>query len=198
MKAQNRNNASRRTRAAIKTEFARMLAEKKELGNISVTELCQRAGLSRGAFYSHYDDVYAVAQDYEDELIDRFFSNDCLRSPGDAEQFLEVFFSYLKENDENYRLLCRSNDFLFAAGKLTSLAAGKILELCHHDPRIRDRQDLELEIRLFLDGFLCQYVRYCRGYSATGPEELYAFTRRQLARFIARRNAPEQEAAHEA
>ena len=51
-----------------------MLCEKKELGKISVSELCKRAGISRGAFYSHYDDIYGVAVDYENEMIDTFLS----------------------------------------------------------------------------------------------------------------------------
>lgn len=73
MKAQNLNNSSRKTRRLIKKIFAEMLSEKKELGKISVSELCKRADISRGSFYSHYDDIYGVAEDYENEMIDTFF-----------------------------------------------------------------------------------------------------------------------------
>ena len=57
MKARNLNNSSRKTRANIKKVFAQLLAEKRELSKITVTELVQRANISRGAFYSHYDDI---------------------------------------------------------------------------------------------------------------------------------------------
>lgn len=78
MKAKNLNNSSKKTVRTIKNVFAEMLSEKKELGKISVSELCQRAEISRGAFYAHYDDIYGVAEDYENELIDVFFDNACL------------------------------------------------------------------------------------------------------------------------
>lgn len=52
-----------------------MLSEKKELGKISVRELCNRADISRGTFYSHYDDIYGVAEDYENEMTDTFLDN---------------------------------------------------------------------------------------------------------------------------
>ena len=78
MKAQNLNNSSKKTRKLIKKVFAEMLSEKRELGKISVSELCARAEISRGTFYSHYDDIYGVAEDYENEIMGLFFSDSML------------------------------------------------------------------------------------------------------------------------
>ena len=75
MKAKNVNRSSIKTRALIKSTFAEMLSEKKEINKITVTELVKRADINRGTFYSHYDDVYGVAEDYENELIDKFFDD---------------------------------------------------------------------------------------------------------------------------
>ena len=83
MKSKNLNNSSRKTKKIIKRVFAEMLGEKSELGKISVSELCKRAEISRGAFYSHYDDIYGVAEDYENELIDKFFDTTKLLKPTD-------------------------------------------------------------------------------------------------------------------
>ena len=88
MKSQNINNSSRKTEALIKRVFAEMLSEKMELGRISVSELCKRCDISRGAFYSHYDDIYSVAEDYENELIDKFFDNEKLLNSNNFEKFL--------------------------------------------------------------------------------------------------------------
>lgn len=190
MKAKNLNNSSKKTITNIKKVFAEMLSEKKELGKISVSELCQRADISRGAFYAHYDDIYGVAEDYENELIDIFFDNARLLMQKGPEQFVDTVFSYIRQNNENYKLLCRSNDLLFAAKKLTAIASAKFLELSYGDPRIRNRQYIELEINLFIDGLLCEYVRYCRDYSETTLDDLYGYTKYWLASFIARRAAP--------
>lgn len=187
MKVKNLNNSSRKTEKAIKKTFAEMLSEKRELSKISVRELCERAEISRGTFYAHYDDIYGVAEDYENELIDVFFDNTRLLSPKSIDQFLDTVFEYVRQNDENYKLLCRSNDFLFTAKKLTTIAANKFLELCYSAPNLKDRSYIELEINIFVEGLLCEYVRYCRGYSATTLDDLYAYTQTWAARFSDRR-----------
>lgn len=190
MKARNLNNSSRKTRKTIKKVFAEMLSEKKELGKISVSELCQRAEISRGSFYSHYDDIYSVAEEYENELIDGFFDNARLIESQTILQFVDSFFEFIRKNNENYRLLCRSNDFLFAAKKLTAIASGKLLELSLNDRRIKNHTYLELDIDVFLEGLLCEYVRYCRGYSAKTLDDLYAYTKFWVTNFLSHRAAP--------
>lgn len=92
-------------------------------------------------------------------------------------QFIDLIFEFIRENNENYRLLCKSNDFLFAAKKLTAIASGKLLELCHNDSRIRNRTHIELELQIFLEGILCEYVKYCRGYSMKNLDDLYDYTK---------------------
>lgn len=189
MKARNLNNSSRKTRRLIKKVFAEMLSEKKELGKISVSELCQRADISRGSFYSHYDDIYGVAEDYENELIDTFFDNARMLGSQDIMEFIDSIFEFIRQNNENYRLLCRSNDFLFAAKKLTATASGKLMELCRSDSRIKDQTYLEMDIQVFLEGILCEYVKYCRGYSAGTLDDLYAYTKFWVGNFFTRRAA---------
>ena len=187
MKAKNVNSASRKTCQAIKRVFAEMLSEKKELNKITVSELCRRAGISRGAFYTHYDDIYGVAQDYENEWISAFSESTRLASVENPEQFVDVFFEYVRKNGENYRLLCRSNDFLLSVKKLASFAAARFLELCYASHRLQNKQHIELEIRIFVEGLLCEYVRYCRGSVTPTPEELYTYIREWVRDFAARR-----------
>ena len=193
MKVQNLNSSSKKTKKIIKSVFAEMLSEKRELSKISVSELCTRAEISRGAFYSHYDDIYGVAEDYENELIDIFFDNSRLLSPTNIEQFLDTVFEYVRVNNENYKLLCKSNDFIFTAKKLMAIASNKFLELCYSSPLLKDKRYLELEIDIFVEGVLCEYVRYCRGYSAVQLEDLFNYTRTWVKQFSARRATPPSE-----
>lgn len=193
MKAKNLNNSSRKTNRLIKNVFAEMLSEYKEISRISVSELCARAEISRGTFYSHYDDIYGVAEDYENELIDHFFDNAKLLTPTNVEQFIDIFFQYIRENDENYKLLCRSNEFIFTAKKLTTIATNKFLELCHHNALVKNKEYIDLDIAVFIDGILCEYVKYCRGLSAVKLDDLYAFTKQWLKDFAKRRFSPPKE-----
>lgn len=61
MKVKNLNRSSIKTKRIIKSVFAEMLSEYKEISRISVSELCERADISRSTFYSHYDDTYSIA-----------------------------------------------------------------------------------------------------------------------------------------
>lgn len=189
MKAQNLNKSSKKTRKLIKKVFAEMLSEKEELGKISVSELCKRADISRGSFYSHYDDIYGVAEDYENEMIDTFFDNARLVESQNIIHFIDAIFEFIRQNNENYRLLCKSNDFLFAAKKLTTIASNKLSELCHNDARIKDKTHIELELQIFIEGLLCEYVKYCRGYSAITLDTLYEYTKYWVTGFIEKRSS---------
>ena len=186
MKVKNLNKSSEKTKRLIKATFAEMLSEKKELCRISVSELAARAGINRGTFYSHYDDVYGVAEDYENELIDKFFDDARLIGSQDIDSFTDSFFDYIKKNNENYKLLCNSNDFLFAAKKLTTIASSKFLEICFKDKNVINSEHIELEIKVFIDGLVCEYVKYCRGLSATTPEKLYNYTKFWIKNFRTR------------
>lgn len=188
MKAKNLNNSSKKTRKIIKKVFAQMLSEKNELNKVTVSELCERADISRGTFYSHYDDIYGVAEDYENELIDNFFNNAHLLAPSGIEEFIDVFFDYMKQNHDNYRMLCRSNDLLFVAKKLTNIASDKIYELCLSDERITDKNLLLLDISIFIDGITCEYVKMCREYTPVTLDDLFEFTKKWVRSFIARRS----------
>lgn len=189
MKAKNRNNSSAKTKRLIKKVFAEMLSEKKNLSCISVSELCARAELSRGTFYAHYDDIYGVAEEYENELINAFFNETRLISSQGIMQFIDSVFEYIRQNDENYRLLCKSNESIFAAKKLTSIASKKLTELCENDARIKNREYLETEIQIFVEGLFCEYMRYCRKYSTKTLDDLYAYTKFWASNFLARRSA---------
>lgn len=165
-----------------------MLSEKKNLSSISVSELCSRAELSRGAFYSHYDDIYGVAEEYENELIDAFFDKTRLVSSQSIMQFIDSIFEYIRQNDENYRLLCKSNEIIFTAKKLTTIASKKLMEFCQNDSRIKNRSYIEIEIQIFLEGLFCEYMKYCREYSTTTLDDLYAYTKFWVSNFISNRS----------
>lgn len=55
-KKSSHKNAAR-SRQMIKKAFAELLNEK-DMGKITVTDIVERAGISRGTFYAHYLDVY--------------------------------------------------------------------------------------------------------------------------------------------
>ena len=187
MKVKNANHSSQKTRNIIKKTFAEMLSEKKELAKISVSELVRRADINRGTFYSHYDDIYAVAEDYENELISLFFSNAELIASTNTDKFIDLMFEYIKRNDEIYRMLCKSNDFVMIMQKFMRLAANKIIEIINASPEIVEREFITLEVNSFIEGFMFEYVKCCRDVSENTIDDLYDFSKYWYGNFIERR-----------
>lgn len=174
MKVKVVNNSSRKTRKLIRATFAEMLSEKGTIDKITVTELVKRANINRGTFYTHYDDVYAVAEDFETEILEQFDAASA--DIADIDAFVESFFAFIKENEPYYKMLCRSNEFLFAANKLVATASSHMCELCktvfgNVDP------NLEITLNVFVAGLTYEFVRYCRGLSDNDTDKLYAYTK---------------------
>ncbi len=188
MKARNLNNSSAKTRKLIKTTFIAMLAEKNKINKISVSELTARAQISRATFYSHFTDIYEVAEDFETELIEEFYTNIKLLASDNYEGFFDELFDFIDKNDKNYKMLCRTNDFVFSVKRLASKVSGKFYELCTGDDRIKNREFLELEIKVFVDGLLTEYVKYCRGVSAVDCAQLKAYAKYWHKKFTEHRH----------
>ena len=182
MKVKVMNNSSRKTRKLIRSTFAEMLSEKGTIDKITVTELVKRANINRGTFYTHYDDVYSVAEDFETEMLEQFDAASA--DIADLDAFVESLFDFIKENEPYYKMLCKSNEFIFAANKLVVTAANRMCELCKTvfgdvDP------NLEITLNIFVAGLTYEYVRYCRGLSDNDAERLYAYTKQWYKNFIA-------------
>lgn len=61
----------RKTRAALRSALEQLLHEK-SLPDITVKELCAVSGLNRGTFYLHYQDVHALLDAIEHDLMTEF------------------------------------------------------------------------------------------------------------------------------
>ena len=57
-----------KTERAIKQAFMELRTEK-PVEKIRVKELCDRACINKSTFYAHYQDIYALANAMEDEMV---------------------------------------------------------------------------------------------------------------------------------
>ena len=57
-----------KTERAIKQAFMELRREK-PVEKIRVKELCDRACINKSTFYAHYQDIYALANAMEDEMV---------------------------------------------------------------------------------------------------------------------------------
>ena len=170
MKVQCLNSSSIKTRNLIKKTFAELFNEKKQLDKINVTELVKRAGLTRSTFYTHYDNIYEVAHDYELQTIELLCSEDLkLCSREDIMNYFDNIIQCLKDNEKTYKLLLSANESLFFLEKLKKIASQKIYDALKNTCT---NKYLELNVSFFMNGILMEFFKYFRNESKYSLDEL--------------------------
>lgn len=74
---------------------------------ITVKRICERAGVNRGTFYSHYADIYNMLDDAENYLSERLISitKEWSQCPYHQNQSLFIpYLRYIKEHQYFYRI----------------------------------------------------------------------------------------------
>lgn len=105
------NRSVLRTKKAIRQAFIELLSEKKSIDKITIIELTDRANIVRSTFYSHYDDIYAVAKEIQKEIADVL--TDTLNKYvdegiHDLSAPITVMIEFFKEREMEYKMLLTS------------------------------------------------------------------------------------------
>ena len=97
------NRSVRQTKQRLYEALIHLL-QQKSLREITVRELTELAGISRGTFYFHYADIYALMEQMEsvqlarlESLMDNLIPN---ISREDVPPALTALFSYMNDNPE--------------------------------------------------------------------------------------------------
>ena len=168
MKVKNKNISSINTQRNIKEAFAILMSKKKELSSITVTDLVKIAGITRSAFYTHYENIYEVAKEIQDDtlkLID--FDEIDIDNPEKIKKYLEKVITYLRYNEEIYRLILSSRDPLVFIDKLNKMIYEKIDNII-----ITTDKEKELKIAFFTEGCVNLFVKYFRGGISNSLDEI--------------------------
>lgn len=169
MKVKVVNASSKKTRMAIKSAFAQLTKEKKNMKNITITELVKKSDISRGSFYTHYDNIYEVARDFQDEFLDVIFNEDVnINSLNDMEQYLKTIFDHLKSNEELYKMLLTADEPLIFMNRLNKMMNKHLSNYVKNS----NICDLSLNVTFFVDGTINLFVKYFRNEIDTTLENL--------------------------
>ena len=100
-----------RSRLLIKTAFAELINEK-DINKITVTDIVERANISRGTFYAHYLDVYDLYSSVQTNIIETIDSaissigmENIIKDPSFA---IKMAMEYLEKNKSYYKLFITS------------------------------------------------------------------------------------------
>ncbi len=94
------------------------LVNKKDISQIKIKEIIELADISKGTFYAHYQGIYAIYEDIENENIHLIVtnlkesSNDLAKM--DCSSYLDTMFEHVEMNKDSYaKLLSSSMAFRF-------------------------------------------------------------------------------------
>lgn len=161
MKVKNMNRSSIKTKNIIKSSFAELLKEKKELKKITVSDLVKKADINRGTFYIHYDNIYGVAEDFEEEILETLmFDTKDLTSLKHLDLYFDNVIKYLKKNETLYKTLLCSKEPLLFLEKISKLINEKLYDILVSNPEIHKSNSLKFDISFFSDGIIIQILRY--------------------------------------
>lgn len=170
MKVQCLNSSALKTRNIIKKTFAQLLNEKKQLDKVTVTELVKRAELTRSTFYTHYDNIYQVAEEYQMQTIELLCNEEVkLHSKKDILDYFDNIFSCLKENEEIYKLFLNADISVLFLEKLKNIASKKIEDALKD---IYNDKFLELDISFLMNGSMLEILKYFRNESKYTLDEI--------------------------
>ncbi len=103
---------SLRSKKMIKLSFLKLLATK-DISKIKILEITEMADLSKGSFYTHYQDIFAVLEDIENENIDILNTlmelHPCHTIIENPSNFLLELYNQINCNIEIYSLLFKSD-----------------------------------------------------------------------------------------
>lgn len=158
------SSTSARTRACIRKTLASLLEEKKSLSNITITELTERAGVSRSTFYVHYKNLHAVVDDFQTEILDNFFSHAAEHGATTIDSYFDHLTEFLRANETTYRQLLSSSEALEYELTLNKTICDQCFRLLKHrgDPHRHPIDHLKIDINFFVDGLIGLLTKYFR------------------------------------
>ena len=99
------NLRSQNTRSRIKDAYLEIIDSGTRPEDVTVTSLCQRAGIHRSSFYLHYSVPTDILAEIEKELIANmawYFMNLRPETPADS---LEPMLCFIRDNDRSFRMI---------------------------------------------------------------------------------------------
>jgi len=165
----NVKNNKRRQETVSKIEAVFMdFLKTREISQIKVTAICEKAGINRGTFYANFVDVYDLADKIHARLkneVNDLYELD-IKSQYTNDNFLKLFqhiFEHIKENQDLY-------SFYFKLGYDDSDDL-KLYDIYPLDPNIYN-QHLSYHISFFRSGFNTIVKKWLNNGCKESPEEM--------------------------
>ena len=163
-----------KTKRAIHSAMTRLLSVK-PIEEITVTELSNAAEINRKTFYSYYNSVYMVAEEMEDEIVERF--EDTLRIIDfetllqDPQTTFNTLARIIASDLDFYETILTNRNQVFFLQKIITSLKERIMAL-YFDKNSRDFELQEYMLEYIISGLVSVYQKWFKSGRKTDIEEL--------------------------
>lgn len=162
-----------RTRQRIRKTFAELIAEKKSIHKITVSELAERADITKTTFYYHYEDIYSVAEELETELIAELsVTLEALgrEHPEDYSAYIQRALDFIAKNEESYRLAVNATDLSLFAAKLKTIFSRQLAGMAVPVGFSPDAEKRAVQVCFLVSACVDTMIEYLKGNLSTSLE----------------------------
>ena len=116
------------TKKVIKETFLSLL-EEKDISNISVKELCEKADINRGTFYRYYEDIYDLLKKIEEEFIEEVKNSNSMihMSKHSIYTFTKEILEVFENNKKLVRILFNADSNIYFLDEVLEIAYEKCI-----------------------------------------------------------------------
>ena len=163
-----------RTQKNIRNALISLLSEK-ELSQITVKELSDKADINRKTFYSYYSGIDDILDKIEDEIVEKLLAiirdYDFRSSDFDAYALFCSLSQIINDDFELYQSLIFSNNYDFLLIKVKNTIKKTLLE--RYAPKINAQNNLlGLYAEYVASGIVSMYIEWFHSDNSVSLEEL--------------------------
>lgn len=171
--------ATAKTRRKIQEAFAELLKERGATNNISVTDLAERAEITRGTFYNYYNNINEVRVELQNEIERHLFSEyKNLNTLEGIEKYIDDVFVFLEQQEVIYRELLATDaptGFLVQLEKEITKSVFVTMKAIGVD-----YEAAELELLFLTNGTIAIVQKYYRGEVSLSLVEIRDYLKNKL------------------
>jgi AcrR family transcriptional regulator len=163
-----------KTQASIRNALITLIIEK-EISQITVKELAERANINRKTFYMHYSSIEDILDKIENEIIEKLLfvleKYDFFDSQFDVYALFRSLNDVINDDFELYQRLVFANSYTFLIIKVKKVLKDTILE--KYNDKLNMSKDLyNLYAEYIASGVMSLYIEWFKTNSKLSLEDL--------------------------
>ena len=158
--------SSIRSKIMIKDAFLCLLDENKSIENITIAEIVTKADLNRGTFYAHYDSIFDLLEEIENQFLAQlliiFQQYRSKPIKNNTPAIFDCISTFLEENADFYKKLTKANDSNYFLTRLKKLVTEEILQYDELFGEINIKDKI-IYVDFFMSGAIGLYQEWLSG-----------------------------------